>query len=81
MVLNMRNQEKKIDADYQELTRTFMELDALLGTNMLDDKGHVSKSGWSLVALIMLAYVGVGVVLLELLVKAGIQFYASVPPF
>lgn len=64
-----RENEEKFDNELQELKRTFMEIDALLGTGMLDERSEISPAGWSTVVIITLLYVSVGFWAFELVVR------------
>lgn len=69
MISASRKNEEKIDEELQELKRTFMEIDALFGTKMLDEESEISPSGWSTVAVITLLYVCAGFWAFELVVR------------
>lgn len=64
-----RENEEKFDNELQELKRTFMEIDALFGTGMLDESSEISAAGWSTVVIITLLYVCIGFWAFELIVR------------
>jgi len=72
----IEEREETLDKEFEELRRTFMEIDAVFGTKMLGKDSDVTATGWSVVALIMVLYVGLGYALFEFLVR----FMTSVTP-
>lgn len=69
--------EKDIDKDLEELRRTFMEVDAVFGTKMLDDNSEVTFAGWSVIAFSMALYIVVGYSLFEFFVT---MLTSAAPP-
>lgn len=67
MLRASKEKDEKFDEELQELKRTFMEIDAVFGTNMIENN-KVSAAGWSTVVIIMLLYVILGYWAFELVV-------------
>lgn len=68
MLLVQKESDEKLGAELQELKRTFMEIDAVFGTNMMKNN-EVSAAGWSTVVLVMLLYIVIGYWAFELVVR------------
>lgn len=79
MLKTGRENEEKFGEELQELKRTFMEIDALFGTGMLDERSEISPSGWSTVAIITLLYVCAGFWGFELVVRLLTSVSPSFP--
>lgn len=74
-----RVNEEKFGQELQELKRTFMEIDALFGTGMLNERSEISASGWGTVTLITLLYVCAGFWAFELVVRLLTSVTPSFP--
>lgn len=68
MMSMIQKNEARLDEDMEQLRRTLMELDAVLGTKMLDDESNVSPAGWLTLSAILAVYIGIGYTMVQTLV-------------
>lgn len=52
--------DAQLEEDLEQMRRSFMEIDAIFGTSMLDHESNISPVGWSVVVAIMALYVSIG---------------------
>lgn len=70
MLSMVEKNEAQLDEDMEQLRRTLMELDAVLGTKFLNEDSNISPTGWGVLFTVLALYVGVGYTIVQGIVFA-----------
>lgn len=77
MLALVEKNEAQLDEDMEQLRRTFMELDAALGTKLLKDDSNISPTGWGVLFTVLALYVGIGYSIVQGIVFAVTSLMTS----